>query len=91
MVDIVKITKWSIDCKDERSVKQDESNGDLEFIMTIEFGGKLASWKWTWICRVYKNPIFEFDVGQTSSNNRGKAYGTQVFSTTRGGMVGSMD
>ncbi len=56
----------------QRIVKQDESNGDPEFITTIGLGGKLASywkldkrqfWKWRGICRAYKNPISESNVG----------------------------
>jgi hypothetical protein len=53
-------------------MKQNELNGDPEFTMTIGFGGKLTSYwkldrrqscKWKGICRAYRNPISEFDVG----------------------------
>ncbi len=63
-------------------MKQDESNGDLEFITTIGLGSKSASywksdrrqsWKWKKICKAYRNPILEFDVGHTNFDNRGKA------------------
>ncbi len=83
-----------------RVVKQDESNGDPEFIATIGLEGKLIiywnidkrqSWKWIKVCKAFKNPILEFNVGNTSFENKGKAYGAQVISTTRGGMTWSMD
>jgi hypothetical protein len=38
-----------------------------------------------------QNPISEFDVRHTSAENRGKACGAQVISTTRSGMVGCID
>jgi hypothetical protein len=56
----------------QRIVKQDESDGDPKFTATIGLGGKSTSywkldrrhfWKWRGICRVYKNPILEYDVG----------------------------
>ncbi len=40
VVEVVRIVKWSIDSKDVRIVKQDESDGDLEFTSAIGFGGK---------------------------------------------------
>ncbi len=55
-----------------RIMKQDELNGDLEFIVTIRLGGKWASYrktckrkfrKWKGVCRAYRNPITKFDVG----------------------------
>jgi hypothetical protein len=55
-----------------RIMKQDESDGDPKFITTIGIGNNLTSywkldrrqsWKWKGICRAYKNPILEFDVG----------------------------
>jgi hypothetical protein len=36
----------------------------------------------------YRNPILEFDVGQMNAENRRKAYGAHVISTTRSGTVG---
>ncbi len=68
--------------------------------MTTRLGGKATSywkwnrrksWKWGGVCRAYKNPISEYDVGQMSFENRRKACGAQVISTTRSGMVGCMD
>ncbi len=62
----------------QRIVKQDESNGDLEFIMTIGFGGKSSSrwktnkrqyWKCRGVCRAFRNPILESNVGQTNFEN----------------------
>jgi hypothetical protein len=62
---IYRLWRWRI-------VKQDESDGDLEFIATIGLGSKLVSywktnikesWKWRGICRAYKKPISESDVG----------------------------
>jgi hypothetical protein len=53
-------------------MKQDELNGDSEFIATIWLGGKLASywntnriqsWKWIRVCKAYENPISKSDVG----------------------------
>jgi hypothetical protein len=53
-------------------MKQDELDGDSEFIATIRLGGKSASywkldikknWKWRGVCKDYRNPILEFDVG----------------------------
>jgi hypothetical protein len=41
--------------------------------------------KWRGVCRVYENPISEFDVGQTNFENKGKTYKAQVIFTTRGG------
>jgi len=49
-----------------RVVKQDESNGDPEFIVTIGLEGKLIiywnidkrqSWKWIKICKAFKPHI----------------------------------
>ncbi len=65
-------------------MKQNEWDGDPKFITTIGLGGKLAIywksnkrkfWKWRGVCKAYKNPISKSNVGQTSSTNRGKAYG----------------
>jgi hypothetical protein len=90
---IYRLWRWKI-------VKQDESNGDVEFIMTIGLGGKSTSywksnkrqfWEWKGICKAYKNPILKFDVGQASFENRKKACGAQVVSTTRSGVVGCMN
>ncbi len=62
---LYKLWRWII-------VEQDESNGDSKFIATIGLGSKLASywksyrkqsWKWIGVCRAYRNPILEFDVG----------------------------
>ncbi len=81
-------------------MKEDELNGDLEFIVEIRFGGKSSrswktnksqSWKWKEVCGNYKNPILEFDVRQTSYENNRKTYKTHVVSTTKGGKVWSMD
>ncbi len=81
-------------------MKQDESYGDLEFQVTIELGGKLTSYwkidkrefqKWRGVCKAYRNAILEFDVGHTSFDNKGKACGAQVVSTTRSGTVRCMD
>jgi hypothetical protein len=56
----------------QRIVKQDESDGDPKFTTIIGFGGKLISywksnkrqfWKWKGICKAYKNPISESNVG----------------------------
>jgi hypothetical protein len=83
----------------KRIVKQDQSNGDSEFIGTIGFGGKSSSflkrnkrqsWKWG-ICGNYINPISEFDVGQMSFGKRKRTCKAQVVSTTRGGKVWNMD
>jgi len=80
-------------------MKQDELDGDLEFIVTIELEGKSAnyrkinkrqSWKWR-VCRAYKNPISGSNVGQMNFENKGKAYGAQVVSTTRDGMTWNVD
>ncbi len=66
----------------QRIVKQDESDGDPKFIMTIKVRCKLTSywksdrrqsWKWRGIYKAYRNPILKFDVGQTSDENTGKA------------------
>ncbi len=43
------------------------------------------------MCRTYKNPISEFDVGHMSFENRRKDYEAQVVSTTRSGTKGHMD
>jgi len=81
-------------------VKQDELNGDSEFTMTIRLGSKLASYwkldkkqfkKWRGVCKAYKNPISEFDVGHTSVENRGKAYRAHVVFSTRSGTMKCMD
>jgi hypothetical protein len=75
-------------------------DGDPEFTVTIGLGGKSASywksnkiqfWKWRGICRAYKNPILESDVGHMNFENRRKACKAHVVSTTRSGMVGRMD
>jgi hypothetical protein len=42
-------------------------------------------------CRVYRNPILEFNVGHMSFENERKACGAQVISTIRGGMARHMD
>jgi hypothetical protein len=85
--------KWKI-------VKQDELDGDLEFTTKIGLKGKLASywktnkrqsWKWKGICKAYKNPISESDVGKMSSDNKITTCKAQVVSTTRGGAMWSMD
>jgi hypothetical protein len=56
----------------QRIVKQDELDRDPKFTMTIGLGCKLASYwktnkrnfqKWKGVCRAYKNPISESDVG----------------------------
>jgi hypothetical protein len=39
------------------------------------------------ICENYKNPILEFDVGQTSFKNIKKRCKAHVISTTKGGKV----
>jgi hypothetical protein len=53
-------------------VKQDELDGDPKFIATIGLGGKSTnhweidkkkSWKWRGVCKAYKNPILESNVG----------------------------
>jgi hypothetical protein len=80
-------------------MKQDESDGDLEFIVTIGLGGKSLnnwktnkkqSWKWRRLCKNYRNPISKFDVGQTNCENKRKTCKTHV-STTIGGKAWSMD
>ncbi len=52
-------------------MKQNESNGDPEFITTIGFGGQSTSYwkinkkqfqKWKGVCRAYKNPISKSNV-----------------------------
>jgi hypothetical protein len=40
-VDVVRIAKRPMDSKD-KELKQDESNGDLKFTITIGLGGNLA-------------------------------------------------
>ncbi len=69
-------------------MKQDESNNDLKFTMSIGFGGKSSShwtrnkrqfWKWTGICGNCKSPISKFDVGQTNSKNKRKTCKAQLF------------
>jgi len=81
-------------------VKQNELDDDSEFTMTIKLGGKLASywktnkrqnWKWKTVCKAYINPISKFDVGHMSFENKGKACGAQVVSTTRSGIPRCMD
>jgi hypothetical protein len=81
-------------------MKQDEFDDDLEFITIIGLGGKSASywkinrkqsWKWKGVCKAYRNPISKYDVGQMSSNNRGKTWRAHVVFTTRGGMVWNME
>jgi hypothetical protein len=81
-------------------MKQDESNGDLKFTATIGIGGnstsywksdRIKSWKWRGICRAYKNPISEFDVRQTSFENKRKAWGEHVIFTTRNGTAWRID
>jgi hypothetical protein len=37
--------------------------------------------KWKGVCMAYKNPILESDVGQTSFENKRKAYKAHVVST----------
>ncbi len=53
-------------------MKQDESDGNQEFIITIRLGGKssnhwktnrIKSWKWRGVYKAYKNPISKYDVG----------------------------
>jgi hypothetical protein len=46
---------------------------------------------WRGICKAYKNPILESNVGQMSSKNKGKTCRAQVVSTTRSGKAWSMD
>jgi hypothetical protein len=41
--------------------------------------------------RAYKNSISKSNVGHMSFENKRKACGAQVISTTRGGMAGHMD
>jgi hypothetical protein len=41
--------------------------------------------KWRGICRAFKNPILESNVGQMSFENKGKTWRAQVISTTRNG------
>jgi len=81
-------------------VKQDESDGDPKFIAAIGLGGKSMSywkpdkkqsWKWRRVCRAYKNPISEFNVGQMNSKNKRKACGAHIVSNTRGGTTRHMD
>jgi hypothetical protein len=52
----------STNSEKQRIVKQDESDGDPEFTVTIRLGGKLTSywktikrqfWKWKRTCKVY--------------------------------------
>jgi hypothetical protein len=83
-----------------KNCEQDESKGDPKFTTTIRLGGKSASywmsnirqyWKWRGGCKVYKNPILEYDVGQMSAENGGKACEAQVIFSTRSGMVRHMD
>jgi hypothetical protein len=50
----------------------------------------IQPWEWKGVCYTYKNPISEFDVGQISSENKGKTYRAHV-STTRGGTMWNMD
>jgi hypothetical protein len=42
VVEAIRTTKQSINSKEERIVKQDESDGDSKFIVAIGFGGKLS-------------------------------------------------
>ncbi len=76
----------------QRIIRQDESDGDSEFIVTIGLGGKSISywkidkrkfWKWRGIWKVYKNPISKFDVGQMSFENKRKACRAHAISTTK--------
>ncbi len=92
-ITIYRLWRWRI-------VKQDESNGDPKFTLTIGLGGKSTSywktnrwkfWKWGGICKAYRNPISQYDVERTSFDNKGKAYMAHVVSTTRGGTVWSVD
>ncbi len=80
--------------------KQDESNGESKFRVTIGFRGKLASYwkkdriqfqKWRGVCRAYNNPILEYHVREMNFDNIGKACGAQIIFTTRSGMVGRED
>jgi hypothetical protein len=41
--------------------------------------------KWRGICKAYRNPILESNVGQMFFENKGKTYKAHVISTTRGG------
>jgi len=41
--------------------------------------------------QAYKNPILEFDVGQTSAENKRKACRAHVASTTKSGTMRRMD
>ncbi len=79
-------------------MKQDESDGNLELMVIVGLGGRLSShwkkkknWQWRRVYEAYRNCILESDVGQTNYDNRGKACRSQVISTTKGGMVWSMD
>jgi hypothetical protein len=76
-------------------VKQDELNSDSEFIVIIGLWGKLISylklnkrqfWKWKGVCKAYRNPVSESDVGHASFENKRKACEAQVVSTTRSGL-----
>jgi hypothetical protein len=71
-------------------VKQDELDGDSEFITTIELKGKLTSywntdrwesWIWKGVCKAYINPILKSNVGQTHSQNRGKTWKAHIVFT----------
>ncbi len=81
-------------------MKQDESNGDSKFIVTIGLRGKSTSywktkikqsWKWKGICKASKNPILESNVGQMSFENKLQTCRAHVIFTTRGGMAWNMD
>ncbi len=73
-------------------MKQDEPDGDLEFILIIRLGGKSVSYrKWRRVCKAYKNPISKSNVGHMSFENGGKACEARVISTTKSGMVKHMD
>jgi len=60
----------------QKTMKQDESNGDPKFTTKIKLEDKLLNhlktnikhfWKWRRMCRAYINPILKFDVGQMNS------------------------
>ncbi len=49
------------------------------------------SLKWRGVCKAYKNPILESDVGKTNFDNKWKICKAHVVSTTKGGTSWSMD
>jgi hypothetical protein len=83
-----------------KNCEQDESDGDLEFIIINGLKGKInkllnvkdnTMLKMDRRMQGLKNSISQSDVGQTNVENRGKACGAHVVSTIRSGMTIPMD